>query len=272
MVYVQSVGQGGLGKVSLYKAKNGTHYAVKEMLNKWDEHHYQRFVREVKLMSNLVHKGIIKVINYDVHCDNPYYVMPYYKDGSLRDRLEEMRVNGKVFAPKAASSLIFVAANALSFAHKNGAIHRDIKPENILFDGKSPIIADWGIGKFIHKESKVLTGSGPLGTPSYCAPEQWENGRSDQRSDIYSLGLIYRELLTGSICGQVKDPKVKAIISRMTEQSPNDRYQSIDNVLRDIRSLHVVNENKPMDDFWEGLAVVSIFAGLAVILGAALDN
>lgn len=272
MVFVRNVGQGGLGKVSLYKANNGVLYAVKQMLYEWDEHHYQRFVREVKLMSELAHKGIMRVLKFDVHCDSPYYVMPYYQDGSLRDRLEEMKAKGRVFAPKAASALIYVAADALSFAHKNGAIHRDLKPENILFDGRSPIIADWGIGKFVHKESKVLTGSGPLGTRSYCAPEQWDRGTSDHRSDIYSLGLIYRELLTGSTYGKVNDPRIKTIISKMVEQSPDDRYQSMEEVLRDVRSLHIVNEQKPMDDFWEGVLVVGAAVGLIALIAAAFDN
>ncbi len=198
MKRIRTLGQGGLGIVSLYKTTNGQQYAVKQMLYSWDDNHYERFKREIKIMADLIHKNIVKVLNFDIHNENPWYVMPFFKDGSLRDKLINLKNEGKVYSIKGASSIIYYIANALRHAHLKGIIHRDLKPENILFDRKEPIIADWGIGKFIHKESKVLTYGG-LGTKIYCSPEQWNSGKSDHRSDIYSLGIIYRELLTGSV-------------------------------------------------------------------------
>ena len=218
MKFVADIGKGGLGIVRLYRHEDsGNHYAVKFMLQKWDANLYKRFVKEVELMMNLAHKNIMKILKHDVKNENPHYVMPYYKDGSLRDRLNDMLSKGKVFSPEAATSIIYVLADALSYAHARGAIHRDMKPENIMFNGREPIVADWGIGKFIHHDSPVLTKTnGALGTQPYCAPEQWSHGLSDARSDIYSLGLIYRELLTGKINGTVTEPRIAAIIRKMT--------------------------------------------------------
>ena len=272
MVFVRDIGKGGLGYVQLYKHNSGNLYAVKRMLCAWDANHYQRFIREIKLMMNLAHKNIMRVLKHDAGKQSPYYVMPYYQEGSLRDRLSEMRKKNQVFDSESATSIVFVIADALAYAHKKGAIHRDLKPENILFHGREPIIADWGLGKFIHRESKVLTNAtGGLGTPGYCAPEQWNDGNADGRSDIYSLGLIFRELLTGHIHGHVSNPRLKAIIDRMTQSDPNLRYQNMDQVVAAIRGLNVVNEKNPMAAFWKGAAIVGGIALGALIIGGIIS-
>ncbi len=268
---IRTLGQGGLGIVSLYQATNGQNYAVKQMLYQWDDNHYERFKREVEIMANLVHKNIVKVINFDVLNNNPWYLMPFYEDGSLRDRLLDLRSKGQVYSVKGASGIIYYLADALRHAHKKGVIHRDLKPENILFNGTEPMLADWGIGKFIHKESKVLTNGG-LGTKSYCSPEQWNNGVSDSRSDIYSLGLIYRELLTGSLTGQIQDQRINAIINRMTFMSPADRYRSMDEVMKDISALNEISTTDPMKDFWEGAIIIGAAIGLVYVLAKLLGD
>lgn len=267
---VKTLGQGGFGIVSLYQTTNGQQYAVKQMIYDWDNTHYERFKREVEIMANLIHKNIVKILNFNILNKNPWYAMPYYKDGSLRDKLLDMQSKGQVYSLKGGSAIIYYLADALRHAHKQGAIHRDLKPENILFDGKEPIIADWGIGKFIHKQSKVLTHAG-IGTKLYCAPEQWEKGVSDQRSDIFSLGVIYRELITGSLTGRITDRNVNNIIDRMTMTSPDDRYQTMDELMRDIKSLNIISQD-PMHDFWTGLVVAGAAIAIIVILSKLLGD
>jgi len=262
---IRTIGKGGLGIVSLYQATNGNKYAVKQMIYHWDKIHYERFKREINIMADLVHNNIIKVLNFNIINDNPWYVMPFYKDGSLRDKILNLKSKGQVYSIKGASGIIYYLANALSYAHKKGIIHRDLKPENILFNGQEPVLADWGIGKFIHKESKVLTNGG-LGTKSYSSPEQWQTGVSDHRSDIFSLGLIYRELLTGSLTGHIKDNKVNAIINKMTFMSPSDRYQSMSDVKQNIKALNIVSTEKPMNDFWTGAIAVGATVGIIYAL------
>lgn len=268
---IKTLGQGGLGIVSLYQATDGQNYAIKQMLYHWDESNYERFKREIEIMAKLVHKNIVKVLQFDMLQTNPWYAMPYFKDGSLRDRLMNLNSKGQVYTIKAATGIIYYLAEALSFAHSQGVIHRDLKPENILFDGKEPILADWGIGKFIHKKSKVLTYGG-LGTKSYCSPEQWETGNADQRSDIYSLGLIYRELITGSLTGKIQDSRVHKIITKMTMQSPDDRYNSMAEVMYDMRNLNEISEKDPLREFWEGVAVIGIAAGLLYALAQVFGD
>ncbi len=263
---IRTIGQGGLGIVSLYQETNGKNYAVKQMLYQWDESHYERFKREIEIMANLVHKNIVKIINYNILNNNPWYVMPFYKDGSLRDKLLDLQSKGQVYSIKGASGIIYYLADALQHAHSKGIIHRDLKPENILFNGNEPMLADWGIGKFIHRESKVLTFGG-LGTKTYCAPEQWNSGVSDNRSDIFSLGLIYRELITGSLTGQIKDSRVNNIVNKMTMMSPDDRYKSMDEVKAAIKGLNEISTTDPMKDFFEGVVVIGAVVGLIYVLG-----
>jgi|GEM_PF-3411559 len=267
---IRMIGQGGFGIVELYQTNDGHQYAVKQMINNWDENHYERFKREVILLKNLVHRNIVKVLNYDIDNNNPWYVMPYYKDGSLRDKLLDMKSKGQSFSIQGATGIIYYLAEAMGYAHSFGKIHRDLKPENILFDGKEPIIADWGIGKFIHKESKLLTNAG-LGSKLYCSPEQWESGESDCRSDIYSLGVMYRELVTGQVSGYVNDNNVNLIITKMTMFSPLDRYQNMDELLKDIKSLNIVS-SQPLNDFWNGAIKLVAVAGLVYVLAKILGD
>ena len=268
---IRTIGKGGFGLVTLYQTTDGKNYAVKQMINQWDDNHYERFKREVEIMVNLAHKNIVKVINFNVQNNNPWYVMPFFKEGSLRDRLLDLQSLGHIYSKKSASGIIYYLADALKHAHNEGVIHRDLKPENILFNGKEPMLADWGIGKFIHKESKVLTHGG-IGTNSYCSPEQWNNGLSDSRSDIYSLGLVYRELLTGSLTGHIQDQRVDAIVNKMTKQSPDDRYQSMEEVMLDIAALNEISISEPMKDFWEGAIVVGSALGFIHLLVKALGD
>jgi len=237
----------------------------------WDNNLYERFKREVEIMANLVHKNIVKVLNYDILNQNPWYVMPYFKDGSLRDKILNLQAEGKAYTVSGASSIIYYLADALWHAHSKNIIHRDLKPENILFNGQEPVIADWGIGKFIHKESNVLTLAG-LGTKVYCAPEQWDSGIADQRSDIFSLGVIFRELLTGSTYGEVSDVNVNGIINKMTMMSPSDRLQSMPEVMQAISSLKIVNTADPMKEFWEGAAKVAVGAGIVFLLAKLFEG
>lgn len=271
MVRIETIGQGGLGRVDLYERADGKQYAVKQMLYAWDNNHYERFKREIKIMADLAHENIIKVLKFDINQNNPWYIMPYYQQGSLRDKINSLQSEGKVYSGQAASGVIYYLSKALHYAHRKGVIHRDLKPENILFEGRKPLIADWGIGKFIHRESTVLTYGG-LGTKTYCSPEQWQSGISDHRSDIYSLGIIFRELLSGSVHGKIADEKINSIVNKMTMISPDDRYQSMLNVMEDIESMRIISTEDPLKDFAKGALVVAGVVGLAMIIASLFDD
>lgn len=276
-IYIQQIGQGGFGRVDLCKDFQGIQFAKKLLLNFASFDAKERFKREVKVIINLKHHGIVKIIDYDLIADQPYYIMPYYKNGSLRSYLKKY---GKV-NERQATWLVYLIAKALEYAHANNAIHRDLKPENILFDNKwNPIIADWGLGKFVHRNSLVLTAVGAgMGTPIYCAPEQWNEALIvDPRADIYSLGMIYRELITGNPdFGQANNSDINIVLKGMTAYNKENRYRSISEV---INNLDIILNNYKIREQAELASrqsnnndndlLENILAGTGIILGAAV--
>lgn len=266
MVKIRTINQGGFGIVSLYEDQ-GFYYAVKQLINKWDPRNWKMFTREIDIMASLKHPNIVGVNKYDKAPENPYYIMKYYPQGSLRARLQKMNNENTWITEKASAAIVLVMARALAYAHSKGAIHRDLKPENILFENNNPLIADWGIGKFVHKQSKVFNYQGVGGTPPYCAPEQWNYAKSDARSDIYSLGIIFRELITGKVDGYIQDARLRLIVEKMTAQHPEFRYQNMNEVVSSLQSLYSYSEN-PVDDFWEGLGkTLLVVGGIALAVG-----
>ncbi|MCC6299777.1 MAG: serine/threonine protein kinase [Anaerolineales bacterium] len=151
-----------------------------------------RFKRELKLIASLEHPAIVPV--YDVGEDDsqPFFVMRYMSGGSLTDMIKQ-----GTFSLKDAAVIIERLAAALDHAHARKIIHRDIKPDNVLFDGShNPYLSDFGVAKLA--ESAVsATGNEVIGTPAYISPEQARGEQVDHRADIYGLGAILYEMLTG---------------------------------------------------------------------------
>jgi raffinose/stachyose/melibiose transport system substrate-binding protein len=153
----------------------------------------KRFEREAKALAKLSHPNIVGVIDYGDYEGSPYLVMEFLPSGTLKDRL------GKPIPWQEAARLLLPVARALGFAHKQGVVHRDIKPSNILItESGEPMLADFGIAKILESgETATLTGTGiGVGTPEYMAPEQW-TGNVTAQSDIYSLGIVFYEMITG---------------------------------------------------------------------------
>ena len=156
----------------------------------------ERFLREVRVAANLVHTNILPLLECGRAGDLPYYVMPYVDGGSLRDLLfrdtqlpiaEVVRIGSDVLA-------------ALEYAHGRGIVHRDIKPDNILFIVDRPIVADFGIARALTGVAEPITDEhARIGTPAYMSPEQCQGVDIDGRSDLYSLGCVLYEMLTGSV-------------------------------------------------------------------------
>jgi protein kinase-like protein len=152
-----------------------------------------RFEREAKIIASLEHPSIVPV--YDVGEDNgqPYFVMRYMNGGSLSERIK-----AKVMTVDEAVKILGQLAPGMDEAHSKGIVHRDLKPSNILFDSKGvPYISDFGIAKLSQAQSGNMTGSAIIGTPAYMAPEQAQGTGVDGRTDIYAVGIILFEMLTG---------------------------------------------------------------------------
>ena len=199
---IELIGRGGMGFV--FKARQlhlDREVALKLLPEKLgsDPHFAERFNREARVLAKLNHSNIVMVHDFG-HADGFYYLIMEYVEGlNLR---QAMRM-GK-FSPAEALAIVPKICDALQFAHEQGILHRDIKPENILLDAHGRVkIADFGIAKLVGEEKGAitLTGTGAsLGTPHYMAPEQFENpSQVDHRADIYSLGVVFYEMLTGEL-------------------------------------------------------------------------
>src|SRR4051812_9078713 len=197
----RELGGGGMSRVFLaLEQALGRHVVVKVLPSETaGAVSVERFKREIRLAASLQQANIVPLISAGEAGGVPYYTMPFVKGESLRSRI-------------AAESALPVAecvailrdvTRALAFAHAEGVVHRDIKPDNILLSGGTAVVTDFGIAKAVDASSAhasaTLTQLGvALGTPAYMAPEQIVGESVDHRADIYSLGVVAYEMLTGA--------------------------------------------------------------------------
>jgi serine/threonine-protein kinase len=254
----------------------------------------ERFTREIKLAAALQEPHIVPVLSDGVTADGtPYYVMPFVRGASLRERM----ARGSVPIAEAIGILRDVA-KALAYAHRAGIVHRDIKPENILLSEGTAVVADFGIAKAVEaathggaaRATGLTTAGVAIGTPAYMAPEQAVADASvDQRADLYALGVIAYELLTGShpFAGRTAQalmaahltetpvrlgqrradspPALDALVTRLLAKDPASRPASADVV---VEALDLATgEQHPARS---GRRVVLAMVGVAlVVLGGA---
>jgi len=175
----------------------------------------QRFEREAKSLAKLSHPNIVGVIDYGEHEGVPFLVMEYLPGGTLKQRL------GKPIRWQEAARMLLPIASGLAYAHQRGVLHRDVKPSNILIgDSGEPMLTDFGIAKILEGgDAQTLTGTGiGVGTPEYMAPEQWTGGAGPQ-ADIYSLGVVFYEIVTGRK-PYVADTPAAVLLKQATEPLP----------------------------------------------------
>lgn len=218
----------------------------------------KRFENEAKKMAQLSHPNIVKVSDYGSYEGVPFLVMEYMPNGTLKQYL------GKPMPVQQAAGLLLPLAEALAYTHTKGIIHRDVKPTNILLsETGSPMLADFGVAKMMDStQTQGLTATGAsIGTPEYMAPEQAVGKNIDHRVDIYSLGIILYELVTGRrpysadtpmelIIKQSRDPlpppstivkdlprNAEKVIQKALEKEPNDRFDDMRAFADALRTL-----------------------------------
>ena len=260
---IEKIGAGGMG--AIFRARDkilGRVVALKVIRENFmcNTETIQRFIREAQSASALQHPGIVTI--FDIHVGEPMYiVMEYVDGGNLREKLNKKPMSVQEFL-----GIAIEICDALDAAHSKGIIHRDIKPENILLakDGKIKI-ADFGLA-CINNASKMTMAGQILGTPLYMSPEQIKGRPVDNRSDIYSLCITFYESLTGSVpfshgdigyCHIHETPPLlsllnpdipdtlEKIIIKSIEKKPEDRYQTVQEILEDIKRCQdpIYNEN-----------------------------
>ena len=183
----------------------------------------KRFEREARALARLDHPNIVRVIDYGDHDGQPFLVMDYIPSGTLKQKL------GRPMPWQEAARLLAPIAAALAFAHERNVIHRDVKPSNILLtDSGTPMLSDFGVAKMLDtEETGDLTGSGiGVGTPEYMAPEQF-HGKTDERADVYALGVVFYEMLTRRR-PYMADPPAAVIIKQATDPLPRPRQFAAD--------------------------------------------
>ncbi len=221
------VAQGGMSEVYLgYDRRVRRKVAVKVLYGS-DEPFVRRFEREALAVGTLSHDNILAL--YDFGEQRPWYylVMPYIEGGTLRDYL----VKREKLTLEEAGSFLEQIASALQYAHDHGVVHRDVKPSNILLrlDGHAYLV-DFGLVKAkVEAESLTHTGA-MIGTPEYMAPEQ-SNGQHDYRSDLYALGVVLYQMLTGRLPFTAESP---VAVSLKHIQSPPPRPREINTDIKQV--------------------------------------
>ncbi len=245
----EQLGRGGMATV--YRAFQTTvkrYVAVKVMSPDIarDPGFVERFAREAELIASLQHPHILPVIDYGEADGTHYLVMRYIEGGSLDDRMRRQPLT----LPESARLLDQISA-ALDYAHKRGVIHRDFKPNNVLLDGEeNTYLTDFGIARLMDSSSHLTVTGTIMGTPAYMSPEQGTGRTVDARADLYSLGVVVYEMVTGRLPFSADTPAslifqhafqpptppqtfkpdimpgVVAVIDRALAKNPDDRYQS----------------------------------------------
>src|SRR5947209_6392415 len=215
----------------------------------------ERFNREARALAKLSHPNIVAVHEFGQVNGLPFFIMEFVDGLNLR----QLERAGKL-QPREALQIVPQICEALQFAHDEGIVHRDIKPENILLDKKGRVkIADFGIAKIIGREAELgLTETGgTIGTPQYMAPEQAEKPETvDHRADIFSLGVVFYEMLTGELpLGKFAPPSRKVevdvrldeVVLRALEKEPERRYQHASQVKTAVDTIASTAAAPPTD-------------------------
>ena len=228
------LGRGGMADV--YKATHinlGRPVAIKMMhpFLATEDDFKKRFRREARHMAALRHPNIVGVFDFEVSDQGLYYlVMEYIDGGSLRDRLQEAANSAKRISLAKAIQIALEVGDALDYAHQQGMVHRDIKPANIMLNGKEEaILTDFGIAKMMSGPSFTQTGT-LMGTPAYMSPEQGLGLQGDERSDLYALGILLFQMLTGKLPFDAPTP-VAVVYKHINDAIPD--LNSIDPELPD---------------------------------------
>ena len=256
---LELIGKGGMGAVYKVRQRQLNRFAALKTLPPGiggEPAFAARFTREAQALAQLSHPGIVTLYEFGETNGLYYFLMEFVDGVSLRQLLQTSRVS-----TREALAIVPQICDALQFAHDQGVVHRDIKPENILLDRRGRVkVADFGLAKLVGAGrepqpaggtttgSPTLTESGKIvGTPNYMAPEQVEHpAEVDHRADIYALGVVFYQMLTGELPGKRIEPpsrkvlidvRLDEVVLRALEKKPELRYQQVSEVKTEVETI-----------------------------------
>jgi serine/threonine-protein kinase PpkA len=216
----------------------------------------KRFLREARTLAKLNHRNICGIYDIGQAGDDVYLAMEYLDGGTLLERMQGGLSLGE------AIGMVVQIASGLKQAHAQGIVHRDLKPANVMMRGNTPVLTDFGVARELSSATRITTDNMIVGTPVYMSPEQAQGTEVDGRADLYALGILLHELLTGrvpftgdspiAVCMQhltaplpILPPRfamLQPVLDRLLAKSPSDRYVSAEAFLDALRRLVVGNE------------------------------
>ena len=250
---LQPLGQGGMARVyKAYHPQLDRYVAIKVLRPDLvgEEEFLNRFRREAQAVAALRHHNIVQVFDFDAQDETYYMVMELLEGDTLKKRMNEYRIRNQIMPYGEMVKILLDVLDGLGYAHSQGMVHRDIKPANIILTRQGrAVLADFGIVQIVGATRHTVSGA-LIGTLNYMAPEQGLQGQTDARSDLYSIGVIFYELLTGrppfdadtplailmkhvndplprpSIINPSIPPAFERVLLKGLSKEPADRYQT----------------------------------------------
>jgi len=226
----------------------------------------ERFEREAKALAKLNHPGIVTFYDFGQTSGYYYFIMEYVDGMNLRRLLQTQPLD-----PRQALELVVQICTALQYAHDEGVVHRDIKPENILLNKKGQVkIADFGLAKLLGTapDTALTMSQAAMGTMNYMAPEQRQNAQGvDHRADIYSLGVVFYEMLTGEVpMGRFEAPskrvqvdvRLDEVVLKALEREPARRYQQVSEVKSNVETITATPAAAPRPPAEPGMGKIAL--------------
>ena len=259
---LEPLGRGGMARVyRAYHPQLDRYVAIKVLRSDLvdEEQFLARFKREARAVASLRHPNIVQVFDCDVENDAYYMVMELLEADNLAMRLEDYDTHDERMAWGEMVRVLLDVLDALAYAHGEGMIHRDVKPANILLTRRGQaVLTDFGIAQIVGGTRYTVSGA-LMGTLSYMAPEQGLEGQCDARSDVYSLGIVFYEMMIGEppfdaetplaiLMKHVNDPlplprqkdptipvPFERVVLKALAKRPEDRYQSAEGMAQALR-------------------------------------